>query len=72
MAIETLSSDLCTGCKICVAVCPEDVLRFNENERKAYIAYPKDCVACLVCEWFCPAKCIQVSKDSARPLVIDY
>jgi NAD-dependent dihydropyrimidine dehydrogenase PreA subunit len=72
MPIEALDLELCTGCKICVAVCPEDVLRFSEDEKKAYIGYPKDCVACLVCEWFCPVKCIQVSKDSARPLIMDY
>jgi len=41
MPIESLSSEICIGCKICVDVCPEDVLRFNEEERKAYIAYPK-------------------------------
>ena len=72
MPIERLSSDLCTGCHICVDVCPEDVLRFKEDKRKAYIAYPEDCIACWVCEWFCPVKCIEVSKDPAKPFVVDY
>jgi len=72
MPIESLSSEICIGCRICVDVCPEDVLRFDEKKKKAYIAYPEDCVACWVCEWFCPVKCIVVSKDPARPAVPDY
>lgn len=72
MPIRKLESELCTGCKICVDACPEDVLRFNEGDRKAYIAYPEDCCACWVCEWFCPVKCIEVSKEPARPVVLDY
>jgi len=70
--IKSLSSESCTGCKICVDVCPEDVLRINEDERKAYIAYPQDCVACLMCEWFCPVKCIEVSIEKARPVPMPY
>jgi len=72
MPIESLSSEICIGCRICVDVCPEDVLRFDEKEKKAYIAYPEDCVACWVCEWFCPVKCIVASKEPARPVVPDY
>jgi NAD-dependent dihydropyrimidine dehydrogenase PreA subunit len=72
MAIESLDKDMCTGCKICVDVCPEDVLRLEDAEKKAYIAYPEDCVACYVCEWFCPVGCIVVSKDPARLAPAEY
>ncbi len=72
MPIKTLSHELCTGCKVCVDLCPEDVLRYNEKERKAHIAYPRDCVACLLCEYFCPVKCIEVSIDKARPIPAPY
>ncbi len=72
MPIKGLISEMCTGCRICVDICPEDVLRFNEDERKSYIAYPQDCVACLVCEYFCPVNCIEVSVDKARPVPEPY
>ena len=72
MPIHKLDVEICTGCKICIDACPEDVIHFNENERKAYIKYPQDCVACLLCEYFCPVNCIEVSWDMARPIPIPY
>ena len=72
MPIKRLVSESCTGCKICVDVCPEDVLRMEKGRKKAYIAYPEDCVACTVCEWFCPMKCIEVSVERARPVPMPY
>ena len=66
MPIKSLNADECVGCGICVDICPEDVVRYNQSEKKAYIAYPQDCIACLMCEWFCPVKCIEVSVDKAR------
>ncbi len=72
MPIKSLDRECCTGCGICVDVCPEDILRFNEEDKKSYIAYPKDCVACLMCEFFCPVGCIEVSVDKARPVPSPY
>ncbi|MBI4322444.1 MAG: 4Fe-4S binding protein [Chloroflexi bacterium] len=68
MPIKTLDEELCNGCKICVDVCPEDVLRMRDEDRKAQIRYPQDCVACLLCEYFCPVKAIEVTVDKARPV----
>jgi len=72
MPIKSLDQASCNGCGICVDVCPEDVLRFKENHRKAHIAYPNDCVACLLCEYFCPVSCIEVSIEKARPVPSPY
>lgn len=72
MPIKSLDTELCTGCKVCFDVCPEDVFRFREDERKAYMAYPQDCIACQMCEWFCPVKCITVTLPKARPEVMPY
>lgn len=70
--VKNLDKNKCTGCKICVKVCPEDVLRFDEASKKANVAYLEDCIACGVCAWFCPAKCIKITVDSARPEVMAY
>lgn len=68
--LKNLDEETCTGCGICVDVCPEDVLRSDEDRKKAYIAYPEDCLGCGVCAWFCPQECIEVSIDRARPEVM--
>ncbi len=72
MAIKKLDQELCTGCGICVAVCPEDVLYIDKETRKATIKYPEDCVGCWVCESFCPCDCIDVSKGRAYELPFSY
>jgi NAD-dependent dihydropyrimidine dehydrogenase PreA subunit len=43
-----------------------DVLRMDENDGKAVIKYPKDCVACWGCESFCPQGCFDVSPERGR------
>jgi NAD-dependent dihydropyrimidine dehydrogenase PreA subunit len=49
-----------------VAACPMDVLRMDESAHQAYVAYPKDCVACWGCESFCPVNAIDVSPERGR------
>jgi NAD-dependent dihydropyrimidine dehydrogenase PreA subunit len=68
--LTKLDEDRCTGCKICVDICPEDVLRLEG--KKAHIAYPDDCIGCGVCAWFCPRKCIETSVDRARQEVMAF
>lgn len=43
-----ISQGKCTGCKMCTTVCPGSLLSINEN-KKAYIEYPKDCWGCASC-----------------------
>lgn len=66
MTIDKLDQERCNGCGICFACCPQDVLRMDENTGKAFIKYPEDCIACWACEYFCPVKCIEVSRERAR------
>lgn len=72
MAIDKLDQGICTGCGICVAICPEDVLRMDENIKKAMIKYPDDCIACWSCELFCPVSCIEVSEPQSREVPPPY
>ena len=72
MAIHHLDQDICTGCGICIAVCPQDVLRMDEASKKATITYPLDCVACWGCEFLCPVGCIEVSEPRPKEVPSPY
>ena len=72
MPIETLDRGRCTGCGICYACCPQDVFRMDEHNGKALIKYPEDCIACWACEYFCPVRCIEVSKARGKESPASY
>ena len=63
MSIERIDANLCTGCGICVDSCSMDVIRMDENGKKAIIEYPDDCMICHFCEYDCPSKAIYVSPE---------
>ncbi|SHK82730.1 ferredoxin family protein [Fibrobacter sp. UWEL] len=48
----------CIGCGRCHEVCPGTLIKLNEN-KKAYIKYPKDCWGCTSCLKECPANAIR-------------
>lgn len=47
------------GCRVCVDVCPLDVLAINERG-KAYMKYD-ECWYCMPCEVDCPTNAVKVS-----------
>ena len=51
--------DMCTGCGMCVEVCPHAV--FSIEERKARVADRDACMECGACDRNCPAKAITVN-----------
>ena len=52
--IRAIDVTKCTGCGTCVEACPLDVVRLQDDTRKAFIAYPDDCMTCFICELNCP------------------
>lgn len=71
--IESINVEKCTGCGICMNLCPTDTYRIDPVTNKAYIAYPEDCITCYVCEMSCPTQAIYVHPfKEAMPLVIEY
>lgn len=57
--ITRIDQEKCVGCGVCAARCPLDTIRINEA-KKAYIAYPDDCMTCFLCERICPVGAIFV------------
>lgn len=42
-----INADRCVGCFQCIEVCPGSLIK--ENNKKAYIKYPRDCWGCVSC-----------------------
>jgi ferredoxin len=60
--LNTLQYDpaLCTGCAMCVAVCPHGV--FAMNSHKARLAAGDNCMECGACQVNCAANAIVVQS----------
>ena len=55
-----LDTGLCTGCGMCVSVCPHEV--FAVHSRKAQVIDKDRCMECGACMINCPEGAITVSK----------
>ncbi len=54
----SLSTELCTGCRECIEVCPHAV--FELRDGKAVIADREACMECGACMQNCPSGAIKV------------
>ncbi len=61
-AVNTLRLDeeRCTGCGICLNVCPHAV--FAKHNRVVRLAAPEDCMECGACQMNCAPGAIQVES----------
>lgn len=48
------------GCRVCIDVCPLDVLGINEATGKAHMKFD-ECWYCMPCEVDCPTNAVTVS-----------
>ncbi len=71
MTVKPIKKDDCSGCGMCVKICPMDVFRLNE-EKVAIAAYPDDCMLCGQCILDCPEQIIDVSRIKRSPLTLSW
>ena len=62
----------CIGCKVCVQTCPTDVIQFDFDKERAYIAYPEDCQICHLCRLYCPVDAISITPEKSIPVVVSW
>ena len=55
-------TEKCTGCSICVGICPEGGIKINPKTKKAEVDYDY-CKGCLICMTECPLKAINKEED---------
>jgi NAD-dependent dihydropyrimidine dehydrogenase PreA subunit len=70
MAIGSIDLQKCIRCGICVATCPMDVFRLDNNAGKSVITYPEDCQICHLCCVYCPKQAITVSPEKRTPVLV--
>ena len=72
MSIERINHELCTWRGTCVNSCPMDVIRMDEEGKRAIIKYPEECMCCDACEFDCPVDAIYVSPEKFEPLMVSW
>ncbi|HEK1686804.1 TPA: ferredoxin family protein [Pseudomonas putida] len=68
--IELISADRCTGCNICVLVCPTDVFKAVPGQAPL-IARQAECQTCFMCEVYCPEDALFVSPLADEQAAVD-
>lgn len=63
--IEVISEDRCTGCNICVSVCPTNVFDITHGGIPV-IARQDDCQTCFMCEVYCPDDALYVGPQATE------
>jgi len=64
VAVVSVNTAWCKGCRICAAFCPKKTLEVN-REGKAFQARPDDCVRCGMCALYCPDLAVSVAVSPA-------
>jgi len=60
MMLPVIDPDLCTGCGLCCAACPYEVLEMVDD--LAVVTHPKACKDLRACEEACPTGAITMEE----------
>ncbi|SAK73087.1 Periplasmic [Fe] hydrogenase large subunit [Caballeronia hypogeia] len=70
--IELIDNERCTGCDICVRVCPTNVFDASARSDGApVIARQDDCQTCFMCELYCPEDALYVAPQTTSGANVD-
>ena len=55
-----ITKEKCSGCGVCVNLCPYEVFSFDDSGSKAVVTAASKCVCCFMCEDNCKFEAIAV------------
>lgn len=67
--ISLVIAERCTGCQVCVRVCPTNVFDAVRGGPPV-IARQQDCQTCFLCELYCQPDALYVDPDSETPAAV--
>ncbi len=66
-----VATDLCKGCELCVAACPQGCIglspSFNSRGYRFAVLVSDTCTGCSACGIVCPDSAITVLRQSRKP-----
>ena len=65
--VPTIDPSVCTGCGLCVQICPDNVLSLQDGRSQAGEGEFMGCIACGHCTAVCPTDAITVSGRGMMP-----
>jgi heterodisulfide reductase subunit A len=68
--IAWVKEEACSGCKICVGLCPYGAINFDESGAVATIT-PVLCKGCGVCVAACPSGAIEQQNFTSKQLLTE-
>ncbi len=67
----TVASELCKGCELCMAACPQECLamspEFNARGYRFAVLAPDRCTGCGACAIVCPDTALTVFRVARKP-----
>jgi 2-oxoglutarate ferredoxin oxidoreductase subunit delta len=65
-SIVQIDDNACTGCGICVSMCPKRILYIDKKTRKCAVTDESKCDRLAGCERACPAKAIKIEGGGIK------